>query len=137
MRGCFFKKVLQFLKKGLAFWLRVWYYNLADFGKTEYGRLAQLVEHLLDVQEVTGSSPVPSTIQFVLEPNSLRKRIRVRFLFIGGSAEGLLGTVNRNEQRQGIIVVMVSCLLFCGIKFALGAIAAYVRTESLYISGEV
>ena len=24
-----------------------------------------------------------------------------------------------NEQRQGIIVVMVSCLLFCGIKFAL------------------
>ncbi len=29
-----------------------------------YGRLAQLVEHLLDVQEVTGSSPVPSTIQF-------------------------------------------------------------------------
>ena len=27
--------------------------------------------------------------------------------------------------------------LFCGIKFALGAIAAYVRTESLYISGEV
>ena len=26
-----------------------------------YGRLAQLVEHLLDVQEVTGSSPVPST----------------------------------------------------------------------------
>ena len=28
---------------------------------TEYGRLAQLVEHLLDVQEVTGSSPVSST----------------------------------------------------------------------------
>ena len=28
---------------------------------TKYGRLAQLVEHLLDVQEVTGSSPVPST----------------------------------------------------------------------------
>ena len=24
-----------------------------------------------------------------------------------------------NEQRQGIIVVMVSCLLFCGITFAL------------------
>ena len=84
---------------------------------TEYGRLAQLVEHLLDVQEVTGSSPVPSTIQFVLEPDSLRKRVRVCFLFIGGSAEGLLGTVN--EQRQGITVVMVSCLLFCGIKVAL------------------
>jgi hypothetical protein len=70
-RGAFFKKVLQFLKKGLAFWHQIWYYNLADFGKTEYGRLAQLVEHLLDVQEVTGSSPVPSTIQFVLEPDSL------------------------------------------------------------------
>ena len=90
------------MKKGLAFWHRLWYYSLADFGKTEYGRLAQLVEHLLDVQEVTGSSPVPSTIQFVLEPDSLRKRVRVRFLFAGGSEKGLLGTVN--EQRQGIIV---------------------------------
>ena len=95
----------------------MWYYNLADFGKTEYGRLAQLVEHLLDVQEVTGSSPVPSTIQFVLEPDSLRKRVRVCFLFIGGSAEGLLGTVN--EQRQGITMIVVSCLLLCEIKFAL------------------
>jgi len=38
-------------------------------------------------------------------------------LFIGGSAEGLLGTVN--EQRQGIAMIVVSCLLFCGIKFAL------------------
>ena len=82
-----------------------------------YGRLAQLVEHLLDVQEVTGSSPVPSTIQFVLEPDSLRERVRVRFLFIGGSATRVRRAVNK--QRQGIIVVMVSCLLFCGIKFAL------------------
>ena len=49
-----------------------------------YGRLAQLVEHLLDVQEVTGSSPVPSTIQFVPEPDSLGERVRVRFLFIRG-----------------------------------------------------
>ena len=114
---------------------------------TEYGRLAQLVEHLLDVQEVTGSSPVPSTIQFVLEPDSLRKRVRVRFLFIGGSAEGLRGAVN--EQGQGIIMAMVSCLLFCGTKFALcelgrplygslGAIATYVRTEeSPYTSDKV
>ena len=75
------------------------------------------------MQEVTGSSPVPSTIQFVLEPDSLRKRVRVRFLFIGGSAEGLLGTVNRNEQRQGIIVAMASCLL-CYMAHS-GAIAAY------------
>ena len=84
---------------------------------TEYGRLAQLVEHLLDVQEVTGSSPVPSTIQFVLEPNSLRKRVRVRFLFIGSSAARVCRAVN--EQRQGITVAVVSCLLLCGIKFAL------------------
>ena len=77
--------------------------------KTEYGRLAQLVEHLLDVQEVTGSSPVPSTIQFVLEPDSLRERVRVRFLFARGSEEGLLGTVNK--QRQGITMTVVSCLL--------------------------
>jgi len=88
-----------------------------------------------------------STIQFVLEPGSLRERVRVRFLFIGNSAEGLLGTVNKNEQRQGIIVVMVSSLFFCGIKVALCeldrhlygalmAIAAYVRTGSLYTSGK-
>ena len=32
------------------------------------GRLAQLVEHLLDVQEVTGSSPVPSTKTKAPEP---------------------------------------------------------------------
>ena len=112
-----FKKLLQFLKKGLLFLRR--YGNIIKLisVKTEYGRLAQLVEHLLDVQEVTGSSPVPSTIQFVLEPDSLRKRVRVRFLFIGGSAEGLLGTVN--EQRQGITMIVVSCLLLCEIKFAL------------------
>ena len=36
----------------------MWYHNRVD---TTSGRLAQLVEHLLDVQEVTGSSPVPST----------------------------------------------------------------------------
>ena len=69
------------------------------------------------MQEVTGSSPVPSTIQFVLEPDSLRKRVRVRFLFTGDCEEGLLGTVN--EQRQDITMAVVSCRLFCGIKFAL------------------
>ena len=74
-------------------------------------------ERSVRIREVKGSNPSRSTIQFVLEPDSLRERVRVRFLFIGGSAEGLLGTVN--EQRQGIIVVMVSCLLFCGIKVAL------------------
>ncbi len=88
-----------------------------------------------------------SNIQFALEPDSIRERVRVRFLFIGNSAEGPLGTVNRNEQRQSTIVVMVSCLLFCGTKVALCeldrhlygalmAIAAYVRTGSLYASGK-
>ena len=88
-----------------------------------------------------------SNIQFALEPDSIRERVRVRFLFIGNSAEGPLGTVNRNEQRQSTIVVMVSCLLLCGTKVALCelnrhlygalmAIAAYVRTGSLYTSGK-
>ena len=88
-----------------------------------------------------------SNIQFALEPDSIRERVRVRFLFIVNSAEGPLGTVNRNEQRQSTIVVMVSCLLFCGTKVALCeldrhlygalmAIAAYVRTGSLYTSGK-
>ena len=31
--------------------------------KSEYGRLAQLVEHLLDVQGVRDSSSLPSTIR--------------------------------------------------------------------------
>ena len=78
---------------------------------TEYGRLAQLVEHLLDVQEVTGSSPVPSTIQFVLEPDSLRERVRVRFLFAGSPAARVRRAVN--EQRQGITMKVVPCLLLC------------------------
>lgn len=111
------QKVCRIFKKGLLFARRYDIIIKLIAAQTEYGRLAQLVEHLLDVQEVTGSSPVPSTIQFVLEPDSLRERVRVRFLFIGGSAEGLLGTVN--EQRQGITMIVVSCLLLCGIKFAL------------------
>ena len=47
---------------------------------TEYGRLAQLVEHLLDVQEVTGSSPVPSTtkIPSQMTRDFLRGRYRTR-----------------------------------------------------------
>ena len=47
---------------------------------TEYGRLAQLVEHLLDVQEVTGSSPVPSTtkIPSQMTRDFLRGQYRTR-----------------------------------------------------------
>ena len=98
--------------------------------KTEYGRLAQLVEHLLDVQEVTGSSPVPSTKQFVLEPDSLRERVWVRFLFIGGSAARVCRAVNGNEQRQGITMAVVPCLLRLSLLYAcFGSIAAYVRTQ--------
>ena len=74
-----------------------------------YGGLAQLGERLHGMQEVTGSIPVFSTIQFVLEPDSLRERVRVRFLFIGNSAEGLHRALN--EQRQGITMTVVSCLL--------------------------
>ena len=54
----------------LDFSLCVWYYSIRrreTRRPTEYGRLAQLVEHLLDVQEVTGSSPVPSTKEKDLE----------------------------------------------------------------------
>ena len=68
---------------------------------------------------IAGSSPAWPTIQFVLEPDSLRKRVRVRFLFTGSSEKALLGTVSRNKQRQGITMAVVSCLLFCGIKVAL------------------
>ena len=112
-----------------------------------YGRLAQLVEHLLDVQEVTGSSPVPSTIQFVLEPDSLRKRVRVRFLFIGGFAEGLLGTVNEQKAGYHYDSGILPFALRNQVRFVrtwsspymarLGVVAAYVRTGSLYTSDKV
>ena len=82
-----------------------------------------------------------------LNPILYEKGFGYVFLLIGNSAEGLLETVNRNEERQGIIVVMVSCLLFCGTKVALCeldrhlygalmAIASYVHTGSLYTSGK-
>ena len=52
------RKRQTFFKKALAIARKMWYHIQVD---TTSGRLAQLVEHLLDVQEVTGSSPVPST----------------------------------------------------------------------------
>ena len=73
------RKRQTFFKKALAIARKMWYHTQVD---TTSGRLAQLVEHLLDVQEVTGSSPVPSTKQFVLEPDSLRKRVRVLFCLL-------------------------------------------------------
>ena len=86
------------------------------------------------MQEVTGSSPVPSTIQFVLEPDSLQERVRVRFLFIGCSAARVRRAVN--EQRQGITMIVVSCLLLCGIKFALCELGRHIR-DVLSLAGMV
>ena len=83
----------------------------------KYGPIAQLGERSVRIREVKGSNPSRSTIQFVLEPDSLQERVRVRFLFIGGSAARVRRAVN--EQRQGITMTVVSCLLLCGIKFAL------------------
>ena len=64
-----------------------------------YGRLAQLVEHLLDVQEVTGSSPVPSTTKIL-------RLLSEDFLFMAGR-------IGREQQRQGITMKVVPCLLLC------------------------
>ena len=86
----------------------MWYHTQVD---TTSGRLAQLVEHLLDVQEVTGSSPVPSTIQFVPEPDSLRKGSGIFLFYKMFSMPRVCRTVSKNEQRQGIIMAMVPCLL--------------------------
>lgn len=53
--------------------------------------------------------------------------------FVHGGLRLRNGAVN--NQRQGIIMAMVSCLL-CFMAH-LGAIAAYVCTGSLYTSGKV
>ena len=55
------KRKSEFFRKKYCFFGRVMVLYQSRHDATEYGRLAQLVEHLLDVQEVTGSSPVPST----------------------------------------------------------------------------
>ena len=55
------KENQNFFRKKYCFFGRVMILYQSRHDATEYGRLAQLVEHLLDVQEVTGSSPVPST----------------------------------------------------------------------------
>ena len=56
-----------------------------------YGRLAQLVEHLLDVQEVTGSSPVPSTT--IPRPNGLG-------IFLWWTVQDSNSTAERSEGNQ-------------------------------------
>ena len=106
-----------------------------------YGRLAQLVEHLLDVQEVTGSSPVPSTTS----PQTKRSgdffrgggtgleqhghaaggatNTPVGCLLVRGSqcvgmSTGMTAVLwwtvqdeNWDKQRQGITMRAISCLL--------------------------
>ena len=63
-----------------------------------YGRLAQLVEHLLDVQEVTGSSPVPSTTKIL-------RQMSEDFLFwwTTGLEQGG-GVQHRNKSPSGAFV---------------------------------
>ena len=70
----------EFFRKKYCFFGRVMVLYQSRHDATEYGRLAQLVEHLLDVQEVTGSSPVPSTtkIPSQMTRDFLRGRDRTR-----------------------------------------------------------
>ena len=56
------------------------------------------------------------------------------FLLAESFAKGLLRTAD--EQRQGITVAVVSCLLFCGIKFALCELGRHTR-DVLSLAGVV
>ena len=74
------KENRNFFEKKYCFFGRVMVLYQSRHDATEYGRLAQLVEHLLDVQEVTGSSPVPSTTKIPSQMtwDFLRGRDRTR-----------------------------------------------------------
>ena len=51
-------------------------------------------------------------------------------MFTGGSAARVCRAVNGNEQRQGITMAVVPCLLRLSLLYAcFGSIAAYVRTQ--------
>ena len=65
-----------------------------------YGRLAQLVEHLLDVQEVTGSSPVPST--------KTTRLIRVGSFCFGGRYRTRTARAERSEGNQSPSGALIS-----------------------------
>ena len=53
-------------------------------------------------------------------------------MFAGSSENVLLGTVSRNEQRQGITMAVVPCLLRLSLLYArFRSITAYVRTQSV------
>ena len=82
----------------------MWYHNRVD---TTSGRLAQLVEHLLDVQEVTGSSPVPSTKRKPLT--------KVRGFFVASATvscqSGTVQDSNRAAARSAVSNQPVGLLL--------------------------
>ena len=69
----------------------MWYHNRVD---TTSGRLAQLVEHLLDVQEVTGSSPVPSTKRKPLT--------KVRGFFVASAAVSCQSRTVQDSNRAAL-----------------------------------
>ena len=63
-----------------------------------HGRLAQLVEHLLDVQEVTGSSPVPSTTKIL-------RLLSEDFLFV-------VGGTGREQSRHIMAVLSLAGVVY-------------------------
>ena len=81
----------DFFKKMLAISQKMWYYIRVD---TTSGRLAQLVEHLLDVQEVTGSSPVPST--------KCKPLTKVRGFFVVSAANIRWSGTVQDENRAAL-----------------------------------
>ena len=103
------KRKSEFFRKKYCFFGRVMVLYQSRHDATEYGRLAQLVEHLLDVQEVTGSSPVPSTtkIPSQMTRDFLRERYRTRTAAeptaaCGGNREARLGPRSDfSRPRQG------------------------------------
>ena len=68
--------------------------------KSEYGRLAQLVEHLLDVQGVRDSSSLPSTTQ---KTTMKRTKARNIVVFIFAICEYLIKFDNKNCHRNGTV----------------------------------
>ena len=74
-----------------------------------YGRLAQLVEHLLDVQEVTGSSPVPSTRG--KEPST---SVGGSFCFAGVLRDGVVYSAQFNNsefERRKLMYPLISVFI--------------------------
>ena len=56
------RKIDYLSRRGVAHSAKTIVFELDELLKILYGRLAQLVAHLNDIQRVTGSSPVTPTI---------------------------------------------------------------------------